>query len=312
MTQITHPAPRALSLEDEARALGQRYSRTSTEREAIALDADALLTRYGLQGGKFGTKWLETHMGVTHSTAVNLRRAGLAQKRGAKAGQGVSKLAQVGRWLEAGKALTDAQHLADDAEARKKAAEDANIGVASVKYSASMSGEMATAYQSVVNLYQSAGLTPPNLPELTVSMAKLAAKATPQQVREVELGVSDEENPNLSNSIGLPQGQQENVKFDFYTWLSAQPGVCDVPGCVEPHIHLHHVLTDKGRKAHDLRQYPTLRLCLRHHQTGKVESAHGVEGERGWMERHWGSRERVLELLWERAARYAEYLRGSV
>lgn len=296
---LTYPAPLVLSLEDEARQLGQRYSRTSAEREAIAVDVDALLTRYELQGGKFSTKWLERHMGVNHGTAVNLRRAGRAQRRGAAPGPGVSRLAIVGRWLENGYTLVQAYLLLDNAEARKKAAEDANIGVASVKYASSMTGEMADGLTTLTLNHAHAGLTPPELPELMVKAVQLAAKATPAQLRNLELG----------EAIGT-QAPAEKVRSDFYSHLARLPGGCDVPGCVEPWTQYHHWNTTHGRRSHDLKQYNVLRLCHRHHQTGKVEAAHGIEGERAWMERHWGSREAVLELCWERAARFAEELRG--
>lgn len=278
MTHITYPAPRVLSLEDEARQLGQRYSRTSAEREQISVDADDLIQRYELQGGRFSTKWLERHMGVNHGTAVNLRRAGRAQRRGAAPGPGVSRLAIVGRWLENGYTLVQAYLLLDNAEARKKAAEDANIGVASVKYASSMTGEMADGLTTLTLNHAHAGLTPPELPELMVKAVQLAAKATPAQLRNLELG----------EAIGT-QRQEEKSNLTFYDWLARQP--CAV--CASPDVQLHHLRapdlpdTAGGRRYADDSKELLLPLCARCHQNGP-HSAHG-SGQQGWSIKHFRS-----------------------
>lgn len=294
MTHITYPAPRVLSLEDEARQLGQRYSRTSAEREAIAVDVDALLTRYELQGGKFSTKWLERHMGVNHGTAVNLRRAGRAQRRGAAPGPGVSRLAIVGRWLENGYTLVQAYLLLDNAEARKKAAEDANIGVASVKYASSMTGEMADGLTTLTLNHAHAGLTPPELPELMVKAVQLAAKATPAQLRNLELG----------EAIGTQQ-QEEKSNLTFYDWLARQP--CAVSGV--PGVQLHHLrmpdLPDHagGRRFKDKALELLLPLAPRIHQDA-LDAAHRM-GQDGWSTHHFGRPDAAYIL----AARYqTQYL----
>lgn len=229
-------------------------------------------------------------MGVNHGTAVNLRRAGRAQRRGAAPGPGVSRLAIVGRWLENGYTLVQAYLLLDNAEARKKAAEDANIGVASVKYASSMTGEMADGLTTLTLNHAHAGLTPPELPELMVKAVQLAAKATPAQLRNLELG----------EAIGT-QRQEEKSNLTFYDWLARQPcAVCGVPG-----VELHHLRTfdlpDQagGRRFNSDKGKELLTpLCPRHHRTAQ-DAAH-AEGQDAWSTRHFGRPDAVYVL----AARY--------
>ena len=302
MTQLV--VTQQASLEVQARALGARYSRTSDEREAIARDGHALIQQYELQGGQYGTRWLERHMGVSHATAVNLRRAGRALDTGAAAGQGVSKLAEIGKWLEKGHSLQGAQHLADNLEARRKAAEEASIGVASVKYASNMTGEMASAYQAAVNVYAGSGVPIPPLPEMTVTLIQKGVSVlTRETARQDELG----ETPEQQAATPKP------TRPGFYGWLAEQhPRECDCDGCPEPWGQYHHVLTRHGRRGHALESYNVLRLCHRHHQTGGAAAAHGPIKEHDWLTEQFGSPEHAWELMWNRTAQYAEWLKETI
>lgn len=297
MTHIAIPA-RPISLEQQAQQLGKRWRVTSDEREAIALDAYRLLVAYEHQGGRFATTWLKQQMNLPQASAVNVRRAGRALDlmRGL-GGIGVSRLAIVGKGLETGLSLVQALMLLDSAEARRKAAEDANIGIASVKYSAGLTGEMADAYTHVANTYAQAGVPVPELPELTVSMAKLASQATPADIRALELG----------EAIGTQA--QKNVTSDkipsFYTWLARQK--CAVSGVHG--VQLHHLrLPDTadhagGRRFADKGLELVLPLAPRIHQDA-LDAAHRM-GQDAWSIHHFGRADGAYILA---ARYYAQYL----
>lgn len=268
---MTAPLPAlhrpALTLEQQAAAIGHRYSRTSAERETIATDAHRLLTTYEMQGGRYALKWLESHAGLSHSTAVNLRDAGLALSRGAQAGQGVSQLAIVGRWLRKGKTLSEAQQIATDSAARKAAADAAGIGVASVKYPSTSAEDMASAYADTAQTIIDEGLTVPDVPELTATLVQIgAAHATPAVLREVLTGSGQPE--KAKSDIPAPA-------LDYYGWLARQPcAVCGVPG-----VELHHLRQPDlpghagGRRFKDDARELLLPLCPRHHQHA-ADAAH--------------------------------------
>lgn len=291
------------TLEQQAAGLGQRYSKTSAEREAIARDAWGLLLAYEAQGGSHSLRWLEQHAGLSHSTASNLRDAGRALKMGAQPGQGVSQLAIVGRWLRKGKSLAEAQQIADDSAARKAAADAAGIGVASVKYPSHEAGSMAAAYTDTVQTLNAEGLPVPELPELTATLVQIGAQhATPEVLREVMTGSRQPE--KVKSDIHLPA-------LTFYDWLARQPcAVCQMPG--ELRVELHHVRTfDIGdqvggrRFKHDQGKELLLPLCPRHHRTAQ-DAAH-AEGQDAWSTRHFGRPDAVYVL----AARYLSSWAGE-
>lgn len=257
------------SLELQAAQLGARYSRTSAEREQIAEDVHALLTAYEAQGGRSSIQWLRRHMGVSHGSAWNLRDAGRAIKEGAPRGSGVSHLALIGRYLRQGKSLQDALSTAADAQKRQEAAQEAQIGVGKVKFPTNLTDEMADGYNTLARTYQQAGLTPPPLEEMTVTMTRLAvSELTPQKLRAVELG----------EAIGTGKVEESSTNPpSFYSWLAAQTCAC----CGDSGVQLHHLLvpqltdSEAGRRHHDHKELELLiPLCPRHHGHAR-DAAHG-------------------------------------
>ena len=292
MTQPGQYAPSSLEL--QARALGQRHSKTQAEREDIAKACDALILQYEQQGGRYALRWLERHATLAHSSAVSYRDAGYALRLGIRAGQGVTALAIMGRYLRAGKTLVEAQATYDDAEKRKAAAADAGIGIGKVKYPTALTGEVANSYASLATSLSDAGLPQQDVAEMTVTMTRLAKlNMSPAALALVEAG----DGTHLYD-VPLPP---QNVRSDFYSWLARQP--CAV--CADPGVQIHHLrvfdIRDQpgGRRfKFDQQKELVMPLCLRHHSTARDAAHQGGQDE--WSTRHFGRPDAVYVL----AARY--------
>lgn len=241
MTQA-HYAPTSLEL--EAQQLGAAYSRTSAEREEIAVMIDDLIQRYEGQGGRFALKWVTRHAGLSHATASSMRDAGYAIRKGAQRGQGVTTLATVGRQLRKGKTLAKAQHIATDLEARREATYAAGIGLGKVQYPSELGIEMANSYTALAQTLHAAGLPQQDVPEMTVTLTRLALQAmTPGNLQLVEAG-----GPLYHGHLPLPG---EHVRSDFYSWLARQECArCGVPGCHIHHVHVGDLPNAPGGRRH--------------------------------------------------------------
>ena len=277
------------SLELQARDLGQRHSKTQAEREDIAKACDTLIQQYEAQGGRYALRWLERHATLAHSSAVSYRDAGYALRRGIRAGQGVTALAIMGRYLRAGKSLVDAQATYDDAEKRKQAAADAGIGIGKVKYPTALTPEIANSYNALAIGLHDAGLPPQGVPEMTVTMARLATlNMTPGNLQLVESG----------GAIDRPA--QQNVRSDFYSWLARQTCArCGMPDCHLHHVHIGDLPNAPGgRRHHDHKaQELLLPYCPRCH--GLAHTMKQSDIDREWFGHEQGSVIRAARYLSE-------------
>lgn len=289
MTQATY-AP--TSLEVQAQRIGQRFSRTQAEREQIAADIDALVVAYELQGGRYALKWVERHVGLSHGTAFSMVAAGYALRHHAPRGGGVSHLSTLGRLMKRGHSLTEAQAIAADQKARQEAAQQANIGVGKVKYPTALTGEMANSYATLATSLSDAGLPAQDVPELTVTMTRLAmTNLQPYQLRALELGEAISTQP-----------KPEKVRTDFFPWLARQP--CAACGEEGP-CQIHHLRTPDidgqvgGRRfKHSQAKELVVPLCMRCHLTAR-DAAHR-QGQDEWSAAKWGRPDAAFLL----AARY--------
>lgn len=272
-----------LTREQRVQQLGQRWSKTAAEREAVALAGWEEMQGYEMEGGRYSLTWFERTAGLSHSTAVNIRDAGRALARGATPGQGVTQLAYIGRQLAKGKTLAEAQTLATDAKARKEAAAAAGIDIGRVAYPEGSAEEMAQTYAELTRAYAAAGEQPPGIPEMTLTLARIARRhISPATIQQEATGASPEQ---------AEQRQQERDEkaATLYSYVARQ-GCCI---CGDPDPHIHHVrLPDLqgqagGRRYHDSKAKElVLPLCPRHHQHAR-EAVHNGN-ERQWAALHFG------------------------
>ena len=288
----------AVTLEDEVQALAARWSRTGLERVQIAREMGPKLLRFKVQGGQHTVKWLKG-LGFSHGSAINIIGASRALDAGLTS-ESVSELADMGHLLKRGNTPEQVQELQATQSARKALVEAAGIGLGSVRYPTDSAEEMAGIVTELVQEYRRSHLTVPELPELTLSIFRLA-RQNMRLLPDLEQGT-----PEVQDRPAAP------ARLDPYAWLDTQTQTCDVPRCQDAGLHRHHLyLTDHPRRGHDAEKLTVLLLCVRHHLTGDAAAVHGPEGERAFYEREFGGRDRALEIALYRAGEYAEYLRGA-